>query len=93
MAINKFINNPYREPDCIENLIYYATHKDGRWVNFFGGINVDVYHAASQMRVVLPKSQRQQAGKTHFGRVQPAPYAECYGSRLHRQKGVWVLCG
>ncbi|MDE6031101.1 MAG: relaxase/mobilization nuclease domain-containing protein [Oscillospiraceae bacterium] len=52
MAVNKFINNPYRKPDCIKNLIYYATHKDGRWVNFFGGINVDVYHAADQMRAV-----------------------------------------
>lgn len=52
MAINKFVNNSYRDPECIERLIYYATHKDGRWVNFYGGINVDVYHAAFQMRAV-----------------------------------------
>lgn len=58
MAINKFVNNPYCDPECIEKLVYYATHKDGRWVNFYGGINVDVYHAAFQMRAVTQFSRK-----------------------------------
>lgn len=42
----------YKNSSSVEKLIYYATHKDGRQVNCFGGFNVNVYNATEQFNAV-----------------------------------------
>lgn len=53
MAVVEFMNNSYSGRECIENLIFYATHKkNGDWLMYYGGRNIYVPDAVYQMRAV-----------------------------------------